>query len=218
MSVPRLLVVDYGLGNLHSVCRALTAAEATPVVSADPADLETAELVVLPGVGAFGDGMRGLTERGLVEPLRRYAASGRPLIGICLGTQLLLGRSTEFGEHEGLGIIPGKVVPLEARRPAKIPHIGWSALVPSGRSWSGTPLAGLPEAGEVYFVHSFAARPDRPEHSLAECDYGGVRFCAVVAAGRVVGCQFHPEKSGPYGLAILRNFIHQEDPVDETVR
>lgn len=218
MSAPRVLVVDYGLGNLHSVGRALEAAGAAPFLSSDPADIAAASLVVLPGVGSFGDGMRGLTKRGLVEPLRRHAASGRPLMGLCLGMQLLLGRGTEFGDHEGLGIIPGSVVPLEALKPAKVPHIGWSGLAPAGWPWTDTPLSGLSTGVEVYFVHSFVAKPDRPEHVLAECEYGGVRFCAVVSAGRVAGCQFHPEKSGPYGLAILRNFVHQEVPVDETLR
>lgn len=207
-AAPRVVVVDYGLGNLHSVARAVRAAGGEPDVSADPADVVGAPRVLLPGVGAFGDGMKGLRERGLVEPLRAYANSGRPLLGICLGMQLLLDRSAEFGDHAGLGLVPGTVerLPRGGDDGVKLPHVGWSAVRPSG-SWSGTPLAGAAPGSEFYFVHSFAAVPADPAHRLADCAYGEGVFCAGLRRGAVVGVQFHPEKSGPAGLEVLRRFL-----------
>lgn len=206
-----LLVVDYGLGNLLSLTRALRAAGAAAVaVSGDPAALASAEKVVLPGVGAFGDGMAGLRERGLVEPLRAFARGGRPLLGICLGLQLLFDESEEFGRHEGLGIIPGRCVPFPRGTDRKVPHVGWSALTPEA-DWSGSLLAGLRPRPEVYFVHSYFVVPADPTHRLAATDYAGQSFCSVARRGRVAGCQFHPEKSSAPGLAILKNFV-QETP------
>lgn len=201
MSRP-VLVVDYGLGNLFSVSRALAAAGGLPRVSSDADEIRAAERLVLPGVGAFGDGMGGLRERGLVEPLREYAKAGRPLLGLCLGLQLFLERGTEFGEHEGLGLIPGAVEKVEA--PAKLPHIGWNAL--EGR-WDGSILAGLPQGAQVYFVHSYAPVPARAADSLATCDYAGTRIHVALRKDNVTGCQFHPEKSGPVGLRILSRFL-----------
>jgi imidazole glycerol-phosphate synthase subunit HisH len=208
----RVTVVDYGVGNLHSVARALERCGATPVLADDGQAIERADRLLLPGVGAFGDGMRGLRERGLVDPILRFAASGRPLLGICLGMQMLLERSFEFGHHEGLGLIPGSVVALPAHDTdglaQRIPHIGWSALRPGApdRDWRGTVLDGVTPRGAVYFVHSFMAVPADPEHRLAETVYGGHPVVAAIAAGNVVGCQFHPEKSGQVGLDILARF------------
>lgn len=204
----RVVIVDYGLGNLLSVARAVRAAGGEPEVSADPADAVSAPRLILPGVGAFGDGMKGLRERGLVDPLRAYAASGRPLLGICLGMQLLMERSEEFGDHEGLGIVPGAVrrLPRGGSDGLKLPHVGWSALSPAA-PWAGTPLAGAAPGAEFYFVHSFAAVPSEAAHRLAACAYGEEAFCAALRRDSVVGCQFHPEKSGPAGLDILKRFL-----------
>ena len=208
-----VVVVDYGLGNLFSVGRALAAAGGTPSLTSDPDAILRAERLVLPGVGAFGDGMRGLRERGLVEPLRAYAGTGRPLIGLCLGMQLLLTSGDEFGLHEGLGLIPGRVTLLAPKgddgRPLKMPHIGWNELSPGPGGWGGSPLEDLAPRSQVYFVHSYAPRPDDEAHALAYCDYGNARFCAAVRRGSLSGCQFHPEKSGPNGLAILSRFLRQ---------
>lgn len=203
----RLLVVDYGLGNLFSLTRALRAVGALNfAVSADPSDLRLADKVVLPGVGAFGDGVRGLRERGLFEPLRDFAASGRPLFGICLGLQLLFDESDEFGIHCGLGIIPGRCVPFPRGEGRKVPHVGWNALTPDA-SWSGTLLDGLVARPEVYFVHSNFVIPADSADRLASTDYSGQTFCSVARRGRVIGCQFHPEKSSVPGLSILKNFV-----------
>ncbi|MDX6769790.1 MAG: imidazole glycerol phosphate synthase subunit HisH [Elusimicrobiota bacterium] len=203
----RVVIVDYGLGNLLSVARAVRAVGGEPDISADPADVVGAPRVLLPGVGAFGDGMKGLRERGLVEPLRAYAKSGRPLLGICLGMQLLMDRSSEFGEHEGLGLVPGSVEKLVAGTDGvKLPHVGWSALSPAS-PWPKTALAGTAEGAEFYFVHSYAAVPAEKADRLADCGYGAGSFCAALRRGNITGCQFHPEKSGPAGLDILRRFL-----------
>jgi glutamine amidotransferase len=208
----RATVVDYGLGNLYSVARALGAAGADVVVSSDPDEVARAERLVLPGVGAFGDGMAGLAERGLIDPIKRYADSGRPLLGICLGTQLLLGEGREFGTQAGLGVIPGAVVPFERQTAAvadKIPHVGWNALRagPGGSAWDAGLLADTPEGSEVYFTHSFVLRPEDPGDVVALTHYAGQDVSAVIERENVHGCQFHPEKSGPAGLRILRRFL-----------
>jgi glutamine amidotransferase len=206
-------VVDYGIGNLYSVTRALEVCGASVRLTATHEHIEDAERVVLPGVGAFEDGMKGLAQRGQAGPIKRFIEAGRPFLGICVGMQLLLEVGEEFGEHAGLGIVPGRVVPIPATgadgKPHRIPHIGWSALVPpeSETDWSGTILAGLPENPAVYFVHSFAPVPANQKHRLADCQYDGRRISAVIREGNTYGCQFHPEKSGPAGLHILQNFL-----------
>jgi glutamine amidotransferase len=208
-----VVVVDYDLGNLFSVCRALENVGGAPTVSGDPDQILGAERVLLPGVGAFANGMNGLRERGLIEPLKHFAKTGRPLLGVCLGMQLLLSVGEEFGEYEGIGLIPGRVKKLEphdaAGQALKLPHIGWNSLRPEGDGWARTPLEGLAPDSPVYFVHSYAPQPERPGDALASCEYGATRFCAAVRRDNVSGCQFHPEKSGPAGLAILARFLKQ---------
>jgi len=211
----RVTLIDYGVGNLFSVSRALERCGAEVVVSGDPSAIDRAERLVLPGVGAFAGGMQGLRERGLIEPIRRYAASDRPLLGICLGMQMFATTSEEFGEHEGLGLIPGCVVAVPSRATTgeahKIPHIGWNRLLPpEGKTWRDSLLAGTPEGTAVYLVHSFEMIPDDSAHRLADCIYGGHRICAAVANDRITGFQFHPEKSGEAGLAILSRFLRNE--------
>lgn len=213
MSTPTVTIVDYGIGNLFSVQRAFEMCGCAVSLASDADGIDAAERLVLPGVGAFADGMRGLRERGLVEPLQRYAAADRPLLGICLGMQMLATVSEEFGEHGGLGLIPGRVVAvpkndIEHGIRLKIPHIGWSALSPAeGVDWSETPLRTVPPSGSVYLVHSFHMRPEAPRDLLAACEYGGHRITAAVGRGRIFGFQFHPEKSGEIGLSILKAFV-----------
>jgi glutamine amidotransferase len=205
-------VIDYGMGNLHSVCRALEHVGADAALTEKPEEIAAATHLVLPGVGAFKDGMAELAKRGFVDAVRAYAKTGKPLLGICLGMQMLFEESEEFGRHEGLALMPGAVRAIPAQgadgKPHKIPHIGWNALVPpQGASWEGTLLSGIPAGTEAYFVHSFTAQPADEALRLADADYDGCRVSAVVREGRVYGCQFHPEKSGPAGLAMLRNFL-----------
>ncbi len=199
----RVVVVDYGMGNLRSVAKALERVGAEVRVSARPQDVEQAGKLVLPGVGAFAAAMAELSRRDLVEPLRRYLREDRPFLGICLGLQLLLEKSYEEGEHRGLGVLAGDVVRFEPTDPnLKVPHMGWNQL----QARPGVPLfAGVPEGADVYFVHSYYVRPAR-EVVAAETDYGG-RFCSAVWQGRVFATQFHPEKSQKVGLRILANFV-----------
>ena len=164
---PPVTIVDYGSGNLLSVTRAFEHCGAAPEVTCDPAVIERAVHLVVPGVGAFADGMQGLRESGLIDPIRRYAASGRALLGICLGMQMLATASDEFGQHEGLGIVPGRVVPVPTvdndGTPQKIPHIGWADVVPTAEGrWAGTVFEGTPVPSAFYLVHSFHFVPDNP--------------------------------------------------------
>lgn len=206
-------IIDYGIGNLFSVRRALEHCGANVVVSRDPQTLLSAPRIVLPGVGAFADGMQGLVERGLDQVVLEFAGAGKPLLGICLGMQMLASVSEEFGEHQGLGIIPGKVLPIPGTtidgKPHKIPHIGWAELVlPEGRpGWEGSIMEGVKPGDAVYLVHSFSVHPDDRSHCLADCVYNGRVISAAVQKGKVYGTQFHPEKSGPVGLRIIQNFL-----------
>lgn len=210
---PSVTIVDYGIGNLYSVQRALEHCGANVCITSAPHGIDSADRLVLPGVGAFEDGMKGLRERSLVEPLRRYAASGKHLLGICLGMQMLATMSEEFGLHEGLGIVPGRVVAVPAAtvagQPQKIPHIGWTALLRPRPDcdWRGSILEFTPEGTAVYVVHSFAVVPHDPAHRLADCEYGGHRLCVALRKDNVFGAQFHPEKSGPAGLGMLSRFL-----------
>jgi glutamine amidotransferase len=209
----KVAVIDYGMGNLFSVRRALEVAGAGDVdVTADPARLAQAERVVLPGVGAFADGMAGLTAAGFVPAIRDFVATGRPLLGICLGMQMLLDTSEEFGQTPGLGLIPGAVRAISRARTdggrRKLPAIGWFPLRPAGANgWEGSVLADTAPDSPVYFLHSFHAEPDSPAHLLAEYDHDELRVTAAVRRENVTGTQFHPEKSGPVGLNILRRFL-----------
>jgi len=211
---PVITVIDYGVGNLFSVRRAFETMGADVAFASNPDQIAAAERLVLPGVGAFKNGMDGLRKHELIETIRTYARSGRPFLGICLGMQMMLDESEEFGRHEGLGLIPGKVdrIPDQTIEgaPLKIPHVAWDGLIPPHarpESWTGTIFAGLKEGSCMYFVHSYAAVPARSEHILATVNYGGKPVVAAVASGNMVGCQFHPERSGPLGLKIIENFI-----------
>jgi glutamine amidotransferase len=212
MTKSSVTIVDYGSGNLLSVARALEHVGATVRLTHYAAEIENAERLLLPGVGAFADGMHGLRERGLIEPILRYSASGRPLLGICLGMQMLASVGEEFGEHLGLGLIPGRVVPVPSHdvdgSSQKIPHIGWSELSPAVQDgWTGTLFDGTRDGPTVYMVHSYHFEPSDNEHRLADCFYGGHRITAAVRLGRTIGFQFHPEKSGEAGLALLDAFL-----------
>ena len=204
-----IAVIDYGVGNLFSLCRSLEAIGQEAVVSGDPAVLHQADRLILPGVGAFADAAEKLRQTGLDAVLQAEAARGKPLLGICLGMQLLFEESYEFGRCAGLGLIPGKVVPMEGVIPAdyKIPHIGWNALhFPKGIRHPL--LQRVQEGACVYFVHSFWA-DQCGDACIATTEYGA-KLTAAVARGKVMGCQFHPEKSGETGLAILRTFCEED--------
>lgn len=204
----RVALVDYGAGNMYSISRALAhvGADVVPVAAGDEWDTDISH-VVLPGVGAFGAGMAALESRGLSEPLIDHGRSGRPLLGICLGAQLLLERSLEFGETKGLGIIDGDVVPF-AHAGVRVPHIGWGRI--DAAQANGTHLLdGIDSGSWMYFVHSFHLEPSDPATVLTTTRLADYTFTSAVARGGVCGVQFHPEKSSFLGLRILQNFIDE---------
>lgn len=194
-------IIDYGVGNLFSLRSSCKAIGEEAFVSGDASELAKADRLILPGVGAFEDAAKKLRDTGMADFVRQQAAEGKPLLGICLGMQLLFEKSYEYGCHEGLGLLKGQVVPMEGKLPPelKIPHMGWNALDVKG----GTLLDGL--TGQyVYFVHSFFA--ENCADSLSAVTEYGIPITAAVEKGNIYGCQFHPEKSGNVGLGILRKF------------
>ena len=200
MKTPEITVIDYGVGNLLSVSRGLEHCGAKVNISSDPDFILESKKVILPGVGAFPNGMRALIELGLDIVIMEVVKNEVPLLGICLGMQLLLDESEEFGLTKGLGVIPGKVVPIPNNSVdgeiQKIPHIGWNSLVNSGEDWHNTILQETREGDATYFVHSFMASPHKSENRIADVLYGGHKISADIAKGKTTGCQFHPEKSG----------------------
>ncbi len=210
-----LVIVDYGVGNLRNVYKAVEAAGGSPRVVNRPDALAAAAGIILPGVGAFGDAAANLRAAGFEAPLKEAAGAGKPLLGICVGMQLLFDESEELaahlpmGVHEGLGLIPGRVVRFPSDmvgpdgRPLKVPEIGWNQLNHAG---SDPLLAGIDHGAYAYFVHSFYCRPAEPADTLATTDYG-IEYASVVRRGNLWGIQCHPEKSQQVGLAILRNFV-----------
>lgn len=202
-----IAIIDYGVGNLFSLVSSLKAIGSDAVVTGDASVLRSADRLILPGVGAFGDAAAKLRATGLDRVVLEEAAAGKPLLGICLGMQLLFDVSYEFGEHRGLGLIPGAIRPISDAIPKdyKIPHIGWNAL----RFTRETLLFSRIHDGDfVYFVHSFYG-VDCEESTVAVSEYGAP-LTAAVAKGRIYGCQFHPEKSGNVGLNILRAFAGED--------
>jgi glutamine amidotransferase len=194
------------------VYNALQSIGITSRVSDNPSDLKSAEAVILPGVGAFEDGMTGLRNKNFIDPIREFVSTGKPFLGICLGMQLLMTKSYEFGEHLGLDLIAGEVVSfkdrwVEGQSKFKVPHIGWNGLSVNGQAWTNTILTDIPEGQEMYFVHSFHAVPGNKEHVLAQTEYAGMKFCSACRKNNIYGCQFHPEKSSTFGLKILNNFV-----------
>lgn len=208
MSEP-IAIVDYGIGNLFSVANACARVGAPTRITNDPRTLLRAPAVILPGVGAMPDAMAVLRATGLADALVEVAARGTPLLGICLGLQLLMREGTEFEPHAGLGLIDGDVVRLEGHddlgRPLRVPHLGWNT-VHTTAPWRTSALADTPDGSAMYFVHSFHVRPRDASVILTETHYGSTTFCSAVQSGSLTACQFHPERSGPLGLGLLRQF------------
>jgi glutamine amidotransferase len=196
-----IAIVDYGMGNLRSVERALAAVGARARVTADPREVASAERLVVPGVGAFGDAMAELSRRGLLGPVREAIARGKPYLGICLGMQILFEESEEFGPHPGLGVFRGRVVRFSSEA-LRVPHLGWNQV----NQRSPHPVLGdVPDRSFFYFVHSYYVVPSDPAVVVTTTPYGEP-FASSVARGAVFACQFHPEKSQSVGLALLRGF------------
>jgi glutamine amidotransferase len=197
-----IVIVNYEMGNLRSVQKGFERVGHEAAISDDPSVIAAASKVVLPGVGAFRDAMAALREKQLIDPIRAAIASGRPFLGVCLGMQLLFDSSSEDGEHQGLGVVPGHVVRFDVPRPMKVPHMGWNQTQLAKPS----PLFdGVEDNAYFYFVHSYYVLPDDKSIVAGECDYGGP-FCAALAQDNLFATQFHPEKSQADGLRILKNF------------
>ena len=210
-----IAIIDYDLGNLFSVKQACDQFGYNTIVTDKIERISSADALILPGVGSFGTAMRNLNKKKLIEPLIRFANSGKPFIGICLGMQLLFSESNEFGLTKGLGLIPGKVIQIpnssKKGNKIKVPHMGWNSLILSEgiSNWKGSILQANHPQEEVYFTHSYMGVPSDKNNRLADCIYGDHRISAVVKNKNIIGCQFHPEKSGKSGLEILKQFIRQ---------
>jgi glutamine amidotransferase len=201
-NVVETVIIDYGMGNLRSVEKALESVGGSPLISGDPETVRNAGRLILPGVGAFGDAMENLNRQGLNEAVRLAVQDGTPLLGLCLGLQLLFTRSEEFGIHEGLNLIPGSVLKIDEPG-LRVPHIGWNQIegdIPNAL------LEGIPDGSYFYFVHSFYVKPDHQEDVLRWTSYGHP-FCSIACREKVWGAQFHPEKSQDAGKQLLRNFL-----------
>ena len=207
-------ILDYGIVNILSVARGFEAIGADVNITSNIEGIMNAERLILPGVGAFASGIDQLKVNNFDSAIINLVNTGKPLLGICLGMQFLMDSSEEFGETDGLGLIEGKVIPIPSKSidgdSLIVPHIGWSALEISGDNniWDNSILTNTPVKSHVYFVHSFYSKPSNKKHLLAHCTYGGNKLSAVICRDNVMGCQFHPEKSGAIGLDILRAFLN----------
>jgi glutamine amidotransferase len=214
MSAGEVVIIDYGVGNLLSIRRAIEFCGAKVKVSSNFEEIVTAKKIILPGVGAFRDAMESLHKLCLIEAIHELNILNTPLLGICLGMQLMMDESDEFGITSGLGLIPGRVISIPNKATngerIKIPNVGWRELMPIGAQdqWGCSPLKNNQIGESVYFVHSFMVSPVDSDVIIAECTYGGHKIPAVLKKNQIVGCQFHPEKSGKAGLKIIESFIN----------
>jgi len=206
----KIVIIDYGIGNIKSMYNAFYNIGFKPELTSDNRTILNADAVVLPGVGAFSKGMENLNESGLHQTIHEFIKKGNPFLGVCLGMQMLLDDSEEFGLTPGLGLIKGRVIklPIQPNSIEKLPHVSWNELrEPREGRWDGTILKRVPVNIDVYFVHTFIAVPKYEEDILAISDYGGINFCSAIHHENIYGTQFHPEKSNQRGLSILQNFV-----------
>ncbi|MFC3095064.1 imidazole glycerol phosphate synthase subunit HisH [Alteromonas sediminis] len=206
-----IFILDIGLGNVKSIANAFSVLGHTTTLSCDKqALLNSAQGLVIPGVGAFSEGMKRIAQRDLIDTIITFANSGRPTLGICLGMQMLFDGSDEFGYCQGLGLIPGQVQKLPLPKGSKLPNIGWGRLKPNKAYKGSNSIVSEDIASQpFYFVHSYAAKPKDNSHTATYSDYCGVDFCSTVNNNNIWGCQYHPEKSGPNGLQLLKRFAQQ---------
>lgn len=208
MKFKKIGILDYGIGNVKSIYNSLVKIGAIPILINQPKHILAQDAIILPGVGAFSSGMENIHNYHLEDSIRSFINTGKPFLGICLGMQMLMGESEEFGYTKGLGLFEGPVQKLPTQD-QRLPHVSWNNLLePNPGKWNGTILHGLNENSDVYFVHTYCAVPENPTDTLALAEYGGVKFSAVIQKENVIGTQFHPEKSGKIGLNILLNFLN----------
>ena len=208
----KVAIIDYSIGNVQSIFNALSCDDIKIAITSDKNQILDSDAVILPGVGAFKRAMQELKKRDLPNILSDFIRTGRPVLGICLGMQLLMETSQEFGTSNGLGLIDGKVVKFSENTEAKLPHVSWNSLTKGSTDWESGLLDGISEEDDFYFVHSFICQPNDSENTIAYSSYGGQKFCAVIQKDNIYGCQFHPEKSSKMGLKILNNFIKMSSP------
>ena len=206
----KIVIVDYGIGNVKSIINAFENQGQKTFLSRDRDIILDADGVILPGVGAFSHGMNNLNKYGLVNILKDYVKTGKPLLGICLGMQMLLEESEEFGSTKGIGLIKGKVIklPVKQTNKVKLPHISWSEIQIKKIDWKNTILNDVNIGSDMYFIHTFVAKPDNEDEILSTTEYFGTEFCSSLKKDNIYGCQFHPEKSANHGLIIIKNFIN----------
>ena len=206
----KITIIDYGCGNILNLARAIKFIGYEVDITHDKNKIINSSYVILPGVGAFGNAMKQIEKYNLHNTILEYAKSNKPLLGICLGMQILLTVSYEFGAHKGLGLIEGKVIKIsnEKNKEIKIPHMGWNEIYPNNnkKEWKNKILKNSSIGKSFYFVHSFVCITKDYDSTIAVCNYSGISIPAVIATGNVFGCQFHPEKSADNGLAVLKNF------------
>jgi glutamine amidotransferase len=209
----KVSIIDYGMGNLLSMQRGLEKIGAQVSIASSPEKILQADRLVLPGVGAFPDGMAELEKRNMIEAIQEYVKTGKILLGVCLGMQMLFKESEEIQPTPGLGFINGRVIKLPEMRedgiPNKVPHVAWSPIAPAQKTWEHTFLHFFNPGAYMYFVHSYFALPDQPSSILAQSSFGNFQFCSAAIHENVWGTQFHPEKSGENGLKILNNLIRK---------
>jgi glutamine amidotransferase len=211
MKKKNVIILDYGLGNVKSIYNAFNKIGIQPILSSDKKIILNADSLILPGVGAFSKGIQNLKDNGLFETILDYVKKGKPLLGICLGMQMLMDESEEFGINQGLGLIKGRVVKLPTLIDSKekIPHVSWNEIYePRTDFWKKTILDGIQDKSDLYFVHSFIAVPKDEKNILSRTNYSGIDFCSAVQYENIIGTQFHPEKSSLTGLKILSNFVN----------
>jgi len=201
------MIIDYQLSNLFSVQHVFDYLGVAAEISSDPQKIATASALVLPGVGAFADAMDNLKKLKLVAPLKKAVRAGKPLMGVCLGLQLLFEESDEFGLHQGLGLVKGKVRRFPQPPVTKIPHMGWNQLFPHQQSWQNTPFSHLSEKDFLYFVHSYYVLPQDPAAILSYTNYSDFKFCSAILQKNIFATQFHPEKSATKGVLIYKNWL-----------